>query len=372
MPMQTNTPMTDTAVRTCFSADYAEARAKFIATAEKAGAQIEHHVLEGFAGAQGETLATDVALLGTADASSLVIISSGVHGAEGFCGSGCQIALLRDEILLKLARDQGVALLLIHAVNPYGFSHIRRTNEDNIDLNRNFIDFTRPTDNPAYAALHDLMLPTQWPPSKDNARAVADYIATHGEMAFREAVTTGQSEFADGLFYSGTAPSWSNQTLRAILRKHAADRRRIAWIDVHTGLGRCGHGEKIHAGLPGTPDNLRLTRAIWGADVVAAWEGDSTSRQVVGHAVSAVFAECPQAESVGIALEYGTRKMFAMDALRAEHWLHRYPEAASAEQRALIKKELHDAFYVDDDEWRGMIAGQCRTALLQALLALGR
>jgi len=141
---------------------------------------------------------------------------------------------------------------------------------------------------------------------------------------------------------------------------------------VHTGLGRCGHGEKIHAGLPGTTDNLRATRAIWGADVVAAWEGDSASRQVVGHAVSAVFAECPQAESVGIALEYGTRKTTAMEALRAEHWLHRHPDAASAEQRAGIKQDLRDAFYVDEDEWRGMIAGQCRTALLQGVLALGR
>ncbi|SEA35940.1 M14 family metallopeptidase [Variovorax sp. YR216] len=364
--------MTDTAVRNCFSANYAEARAKFIAAAERAGAHLEHYLLEGIPGAGGETLATDVALLGTADATSLVVLSSGVHGAEGFCGSGCQVALLHDELLLSQARDRGVALLLIHAINPYGFSHIRRTNEDNIDLNRNFIDFARPTHNPAYAGLHDLMLPAQWPPTEENARAVADYIATHGEIAFREAVTTGQSEFADGLFYSGTAPSWSNRTLRAILHRHAAQRRRIAWIDVHTGLGRCGHGEKIHAGLPGTPDNLRLTRAIWGADVVAAWEGDSTSRQVVGHAVSAVFDECPQAESVGIALEYGTRKMTAMEALRAEHWLHRYPDAATAaEQRAGIKRSLRDAFYVDDDEWRGMIAGQCRTALLQACLALG-
>jgi hypothetical protein len=174
------------------------------------------------------------------------------------------------------------------------------------------------------------------------------------------------------MFYSGKAPSWSNRTLRAILRAHGTGRRRIAWIDVHTGLGRGGHGEKIHAGLPGMSDNLRLTRAIWGADVVAAWEGGSTSPQVVGHAVGAMFDECPQAESVGIALEYGTRKTSVVDMLRPEQWLYRYPGAASAEQRAGIKRDLRDAFYVDDDEWRGMISGQCRTALLQACVALGR
>lgn len=370
--MHNDTPLSDTSVRTCFSADYAEARTKFIAAAQSAGARLDHHVLDDLPGAQGETLATDVALLGAADAPALLILSSGVHGAEGFCGSGCQVALLRDEQLLALADQQRVALLLIHAVNPYGFSHLRRTNEDNIDLNRNFIDFTRPTHNPAYAELHDLMLPAQWPPTAANAEALAIYKATHGEGAFREAVTTGQSAFADGLFYSGTAPSWSNRTLRAILRSHGANRRSIAWIDVHTGLGRSGHGEKIHAGLPGTPDNLRATRAIWGADVVAAWEGASASRQVAGHVVRAMFDECAGADCVGIALEYGTRKMSSLDALRAEHWLHRHPQAASPQQRADIKQALRDAFYVDDDEWRGMIAGQCRTALVQACLGLGR
>lgn len=361
-----------TTVRPCFSASYAEARTKFIAAAQAAGAQLEHHELDGQAGAQGETLAMDVALLGPAAAASLLVLSSGVHGAEGFCGSGCQIALLHDETLLALAKERGVAVMLIHAVNPYGFSHLRRTNEDNIDLNRNFIDFAQPTRNPAYAGLHDLMLPAQWPPTEDNAQAIAAYIAAHGEGAFREAVTTGQSEFPDGLFYSGTAPSWSNRTLRALLRRHGAQRSHIAWIDVHTGLGRYGHGEKIHAGLPGTDDNLRAARAVWGTDVVAAWEGDSASRQVVGHAVSAVFTECPQALSVGIALEYGTRNRVALEALRADHWLHRYPGAASAGQREAIKRELLDAFYVDEDEWRGMVAGQCRTALLQAVLGLGR
>ncbi|MGR4868253.1 M14 family metallopeptidase [Variovorax sp. LARHSF232] len=356
-------------LRDCFSSSYSEARDKFIEAAGHAGAQLEHHVLEGQVGAQGEVLAMDVALLGRAGASSLLVLSSGVHGVEGFCGSGCQLALLRDSGLLEQAEEHGVALMLIHAVNPYGFSHLRRTNECNVDLNRNFIDFEQPTRNPAYRLLHDLLLPEEWPPTQQTIQALEDYIAEKGFPAYREAVTTGQSEFSDGMFYSGESPTWSNRTLRRVMRAHGANRRRVAWIDVHTGLGPRGHGEKIHAGLPGTPDNLRLTRAVWGADVVAAWEGESASRQVVGHAVSALFQECPRSENIGIALEYGTRS--ALESLRADQWLNRYPERASADQRAAIKRELFDAFYVDHDEWRGMIVGQCRTALLQACLALG-
>ncbi|MDM0033785.1 M14 family metallopeptidase [Variovorax sp. J22P271] len=370
--MTNSAPMNDSSVRACFSADYAEARAKFIALAQQADASLEHHVLEGQLGAQGETLATDVALFGASGDAPLLVLSSGVHGVEGFCGSGCQLALLHDTQLLQKAHERGVAVLLIHAINPYGFSHLRRTNEDNIDLNRNFIDFAHPTRNPAYAEVQALMLPAEWPPTAANAQAIGDYVAAHGDDAFHDALVTGQSEFADGLFYAGTAPSWSNRTLRAILRRHGEGRRRIAWIDVHTGLGPRGHGEKIHNGLPGMTENLHQARAIWGADVVAAWEGDSSSRQVVGHAATAVIAECPQAEGVGITLEYGTDDTAAMHALRAEQWLYRHPHAASAGQRAAIKQQLRDAFYVDHDEWRGMVAGQCRVALLQACLALGR
>ena len=29
---------------------------------------------------------------------------------------------------------------MIHALNPFGFAHLRRANEDNVDLNRNFVD----------------------------------------------------------------------------------------------------------------------------------------------------------------------------------------------------------------------------------------
>jgi hypothetical protein len=33
----------------------------------------------------------------------------------------------------------GVAIVLVHALNPFGFSKIRRFDDKNIDLNRNFL-----------------------------------------------------------------------------------------------------------------------------------------------------------------------------------------------------------------------------------------
>ena len=73
--------------------------------------------------------------------------------------------------LLALARARGVDVLMLHAINPHGFSHLRRGNEDNVDLNRNFIDWTAPPPgNAAYADLHPaLVVPALEGPERNAA-----------------------------------------------------------------------------------------------------------------------------------------------------------------------------------------------------------
>ena len=88
------------------------------------------------------------------------MLTSGTHGIEGYCGSGCQVGLLRDHAFLEAVRLARIAVLFVHAVNPHGFSHGRRVNEDNVDLNRNFRDFGKPLpQSPDYAEVHPLLLP---------------------------------------------------------------------------------------------------------------------------------------------------------------------------------------------------------------------
>src|SRR5512143_1730525 len=127
-----------------FSASYAEARESFCAAVRARQATLETHTLPGLRGADGEDLAIDVALLGAADAPAILVVTSATHGIEGYCGSGVQTALLHDDDWIGRVERAGVGVLLVHAVNPYGFSHGRRVNEDNVDLNRNFRDFAKP------------------------------------------------------------------------------------------------------------------------------------------------------------------------------------------------------------------------------------
>ena len=361
------------AIPQAFSASYAQARVKFLEAAATAGLAIESH-LHPLPGRDGEVLAMDVARSGAADAAKLLIVSSACHGVEGFCGSGVQVHALHDAQWLDLARSQGVAVLYVHALNPYGFSHIRRVTHENVDLNRNFQDFSQPLPvNESYRELAELFLPPVWPPGPDNLAAIQNYIQTRGMPAYQAALSRGQHAFADGLFYGGMAPTWSNTTVRKVLRQHGGRATQIAWIDLHTGLGPSGLGERIFASS-NDPARLARTRAWWDGGgqtpVTSMYDGSSTSALLTGLMVGAVADECPQAQYTGIALEFGTLPMMEVaQALRAEHWLHCHPQA-SPELAGSIKQQLLEAFYTDTDAWKGQIVAQSRQAMFQAVAGL--
>ena len=358
------------AVPQAFASRYAEARVRFLEAAAQAGLPIESHP-HPLPGRDGEALAMDVVRDGPADAQSLLIVSSGCHGLEGFCGSGVQVFALHDAEWRERAHAAGVAVLYVHALNPYGFSHLRRVTHENVDLNRNFQDFSQPLPlNEAYRELAPLLLPEVWPPDAANQAAIADFMARRGEAAFQAAVARGQHEFPQGLFFGGQAPTWSHQTLRNVLRQHGRQVGRLGWIDLHTGLGPSGVGERIFAGR-NDPATVARARAWWGGagatPVTSIYDGSSSSPLLTGLMWESAYQECPQAEITGIALEYGTQPVLqVLHALRAEHWLNGHPEAPAPLAEA-IRQQVLAAFYTDTDAWKGQIISQARQALFQAV-----
>jgi len=353
-----------------FAATYAEARERFLEAAKARGLPVTRHVHPVARGAQGEELSIDVASLGRAEAREALILISGTHGGEGFCGSGCQVNFLRDDALLKEFEDAGVRVVLLHALNPYGFSHIRRTNEDNVDLNRNFRDFSQPIPpNTDYAEVHGFMVPSTWPPSPENEGRLMAYVKARGERVLQNATSGGQCEFPDGLFYGGVRPAWSNAILRKVMREHGAGARTLGVIDFHTGLGLYGHGEKILAARDVAADIAR-TKAWWGDDVTSFHDGTSTSAPLTGVNFNAVYDECPGVAYAGIALEYGTLSMMAvLQALRGDQWLDNHPDAPEEVRRA-IKKQMRDGFYQDADDWKRMVYEQAMTHTRRAIACL--
>jgi hypothetical protein len=353
-----------------FAATYAQARERFLAAARDRGLPVFHHVHPVARGAEGEELAIDVAVLGPDGAPGVLLLTSATHGVEGFCGSGCEVNLLRDDAFVREAQSSGVRVVFLHALNPFGFSHLRRTNEDNVDLNRNFRDFATPVPrNAAYAEVHGFIVPGTWPPSPENDARLAAYLKERGDLALQAAVTGGQCDHPDGLFYGGVRPAWSNTTFRKVLREHCAQAATLGWIDFHTGLGPRGHGEKIYSGRD-IPADMARAKAWWGDEVTSFHDGSSTSAPLTGVNYNAVYEECPRAAYAGIALEYGTVPMMAiLAALRGDQWLANHP-GAPAEVRAAIKRSIRDAFYQDADDWKRTVYAQARDAARTAVARL--
>jgi len=352
-----------------FADTYAGARDKFLSAARAARCDLFIYRLLNHMGPDGQELTIDVGKLGSAEPQALLVLISGTHGVEGFCGSGCQVGFLIDRLYEALPVNCGA--LLVHALNPYGFAWLRRVNEDNIDLNRNFHDFSKDLPScSAYEELHEWLVPPEWDGehrqrADDNLRK---YIAARGMRAFQAAVTSGQHTRPTGLFYSGTTKSWSNRTLRGILQEHLpASAKIVAVLDFHTGLGPTAYGEPIFVGSDAGFDRAK---SWYGPEVKKLDQGDSVSAIISGDVSNAFRGPRLKREAIYVALEYGTKPVWeVLTALRADHWLHSIPKRKT-ELRDDIKRNLRDALYVDTSAWKAAVYGRAADFVFRAARGL--
>ncbi|MEO8935219.1 MAG: M14 family metallopeptidase [Burkholderiaceae bacterium] len=356
-----------------FSESYAEARARFIDAATRTGAPSASFENPVGKGPTGETLATDVALFGPADATKLLILVSGTHGVEGFAGSGAQVTMI--ESLRFSALPARTAVLLIHAINPYGFAWLRRTNEDNVDLNRNSIDFARlPAPHEDYISIAPRLVPQAWAELAPAEDAINAFIATHGFRRYQEVVAGGQYTHPEGLFYGGSAPVWSTGIFREIVSSYGRGKERIALIDIHTGLGPQGYGEPIYTGISDT--EAERAREWYGPDLTSIHAGNSSSVVVQGPLINAVGSffdeDATRPEVTTLALEFGTLpEEMVLDLLRAEAWMHAHGDINfDTPVGRAIKRRFRDAFYVDTESWKRSVVERTVEMTGQALAGL--
>jgi len=350
-----------------FSSDYREAREKFLEASRDAGAGIASFQNPG-RDPEGNPLFTDVALLGSEDARKTLVLGAGTHGVEGLTGSGLQTGLLRDGIGSHRVAD--LSIVMIHAINPYGFAHLRRVNEDNVDLNRNFIDHSKPyPGNPGYEALADAISPesmSPWSSVATGARLLW-YGVRNGKDALFKAVSGGQYSHPEGLFYGGRFETWSNRTIRSIAERHLARAEHIVIVDFHTGLGPYGNAEII-VSVPETSPAYRRAAAIWGVGSLrSTTSGESVSVHLSGP-IKAAFPEMlPDAEVTAVSLEFGTSPVRqVIGALRAENWLHHHGRQDHPKAKS-IREEFLRVFYPDANDWRELIWVQGKQVTEQAL-----
>jgi hypothetical protein len=351
-----------------FPADYRQARRNFIAAATARGIDVITRVHPSARGPDGKKLFLDTAAIGPRDAAKALLLISGTHGVEGYFGSGVQTGLLRE----GLAPPEGARIVLLHALNPYGFAWNRRVNEDNVDLNRNFVDHANPPDNPDYELIADAVAPRGIDAQSIAAadQALADYRANRPPGAFQAAVSRGQYRHPDGLLYGGQKECWSLAMLRAVLAEDLSRAAQLVAIDFHTGLGEVGQGEMITGALPGSLGYARA-RAIWGEKVKSSEAGESVSAPLTGTIDQAVAAWMPQAEVTFATLEVGTTPLAQVfDALRRDNWLHNFAGDPDPALAGGIARACRDAFYLGTPDWKRGVYALAQAAVAGALAAL--
>ncbi|HWJ98431.1 MAG TPA: DUF2817 domain-containing protein [Acidimicrobiales bacterium] len=350
---------------------YREARAAFLEAAEAAGARITSavHPLRGI---DDEELAIDVAEHGPADADDVVVVVSGTHGVEGYLGSALQTQHLRLLADGSTGGGDGPGLVFIHALNPYGFSWVRRVNEDNVDLNRNFIDWTAPLPvaNVEYAEMADTFVPGDWSVETQERTLLemAAKLEEVGAAQLQQIVSGGQYSHPTGVFYGGAKAVWSNDWLQGFLGGRLAGVRRAAIIDLHTGLGPWGHGELISSEKPDSEAYARQTG--WWGEVTSLHDGSSVSAELVGDWLAALPSFVVGPEITGIAIEYGTvDSITVLQSLRADAVLHATGDPI-APGAVAIRDQVRAAFLDDDPTWLATCADRYRSVVKATLAAL--
>ena len=354
---------------------YSAQRERFLAAARAAKAHLSEyrHPLRG---PFDEALFTDVAVIGDPSASRVLVALSGTHGVEGYYGSNCQASWLQELAGRELPRD--VAVVMIHLINPWGTAWMRRVNEDNIDLNRNYLDFAQPAPvNRGYETLHEIYACSQLRGSqRERADALlAERLRAEGWSALMSIVEAGQYAHPDGLFYGGQAPSWSNQTLHRIMQQHLAQARTVMCFDLHTGAGDYGHPMLLAIAQAAYPalDDAQAVYGPWLHTLLTGSDSQSdtgVAATATGYTSQALLNALPDQHLMQFVIECGTYPGEQIHRhLRDDHWLHLHGDPCDRVGRQ-IKLDLLEQFFPADSDWQALVWLRTRQIWERALAAL--
>ena len=361
-----------TAVEQYFFDDYSASRAQFATLATACGADISHRPIQAKGGA-GENLFITIAKIGADKPKKLLVLLSATHGLEGPAGAAIQAQFLAED-LPDMRLPKGTAIILVHGVNPYGWSRGRRQNEDNIDLNRNFADFSQ--NHPAsdgYIKLDPLINPTEMSDAVMNrlAKEAEALIAEHGMPWLQKVISEGQYQFPKGLNYGGNAPAEANSLLRKALGGYLESCEEGLIIDIHTGLGPSGLGAVLSGEPSGSDGHEWLEEAYAGFDVKALY-GDSHCDlpATKGKLARALGEYAPTPNMRSFTLEFGTYEpMRVFMAGFRENWLHHFGDRASTLGQE-IQTEAREVYNPIDAAWRGAVLAGGRAAIAAGWRAL--
>ncbi len=364
-----------------FQNSYDECRSKFLEDAQKltgiyknikiAGLKIETR--------QDHDLSIDYCYIPAQKTTRrLLIISSGVHGVEGYAGSAVQQMIL-TELAEKLNFDE-LGLLLIHGLNPYGFKYNRRVNENNVDLNRNCSTDSHlfETANPGYDRLNMFLNPRH----RVNLTSFNNFffqltaarkIMKYSISSLRQAILQGQYQYPRGIYFGGSRLEPSILAVTSLIRTTAQPYPQILSIDLHTGYGANGQLYLFPNPVKDRKKKARIEKIFSGQPI--NWGDTENFYIVTGEFATYIGSILPNKDYMTMTFEFGTMDTdTTMGSIKALHnviienqgnW-HGY---ASRKDKDRTKERFIKGYYPESEKWRSIIIEQARKTLIRAIKA---
>lgn len=333
-----------------YSSSYKEAKERFLKAAKDLNSQIYTYQPETLA---QPDLTIDVSITGDRS-KPVLVVSSGVHGVEGFFGSAVQLAWL--EGMKRKGVDKDICTIFIHAVNPFGFANIRRVNEENVDLNRNFLPenqcYRGAPD--SYKDLNEFLNPEVPPGNMDLffVKVLGNILKHGGLQSLKNAVAGGQYEFPKGIFYGGAAACESTNIIKENCSLWFGETKKLVHIDLHTGLGRSGAYKILLAEPEKSPNKKWYAKTFGKKKVEFLASGKGTAYKASGIMGEWLQNYFQHVDYRFAAAEFGTYPVVKMlKVMRRENSFFHYGEKNTDAYKKAVE-DLKECFFPASNEWR--------------------
>lgn len=349
-----------------FCNSYDEVRSHLLARVDSlrnSGITVEH---SSYAIDESDGLYVDNILLpATAETTNLIVLTTGVHGMEGYIGS-VMLDVFFEEVYPTL-NTANTGVLIVANINPYGMKYMRRYNGNNVDLNRNFIEdwdnFDR-SSNKEYPKVDHFLQPEG---KMGNAfwHEVSFFLSLAKEAIFTgadtisDALLTGQYEYPEGVYYGGNGDEMSTTYLKGVFADCLnGEYENIIHIDIHSGYGPRYNMVIFNSVQDSTTE--AEAKEMFGYDYIIAVDSEEfypTFGDTTDYFYRLKNSTASDKELYSTCFEFGTignsfiDSIFSLKYTVDENRQHWYP-TDNAITEEMVRENYYELFYPTETEWR--------------------
>ena len=356
-----------------FPATYQDSRQRFIQDFEVLRGGWSSSSIDAYPLTTDPSLSIDYAWAVPKKKQNLVVISTGLHGIEGYVGSAMLKIFMDDYAPLFNAENTG--LLLVHTINPFGMNVRRRYNENNVDLNRNFLPDEKydRTINLDYEPLIPMLNPTG---SLENlfldevkfiSRLVTN-IAQMGILRIRQGMLSGQYRHGKGVQFGGNSLQESALLMRGLLMEALGNYELVVHIDLHSGYGPRYQMSIVNA-VSEKATSAEMVKRFHYPLILAATPGEfyTTTGDITEYFYILREESFPQKKLFATCFEFGTygeslfSQIRSMRATIFENRLFQFGAKNDGIRRS-VRKDYEELFFPTEPGWREKATADCRQA----------